>query len=124
MPAHSTTLLERLKRADREALADAYKAHGRMVYNVCLRVLKDSHAAEDATDGPGRAEAVRGAALFALLLELQGRDEAAITRILDDVIGDAHDTPASEFDTPIDVQRSLDAMRHRLDIALAGEAAS
>ena len=48
---------------------------------------------------------------------LQGRDEAAITRILDDVIGDAHDTPD-------DVQRNLDAMRHRLDIALAGEAAS
>ena len=78
-------------------------------------------AAESATDGSTRGDAVRGAALFALLLELQGRDEAAITRILDDVIGDA---AGADFDTPDDVQRSLDTMRHRLDIALAGETAS
>ncbi len=86
-----------------------------------VRATVSSGTAEDGTGGSGPAEAVRGAALFALLLELQGRDEAAITRILDDVIGDASD---SEFDTPDDVQRSLDSMRHRLDIALVGEAAS
>ena len=78
-------------------------------------------AVENATDGSKRGDAVRGAALFALLLELQGRAEAAITRILDNVIGDAAD---AQLETPEGVQRSLDAMRHRLDIALAGEAAS
>ena len=69
-------------------------------------------------DNAACCDAVRGAALFALLLELQGRDEAAITRILDEVIADA------DFDTPGDVQHGLDAMRHRLDLALAGERAS
>ena len=77
-----------------------------------------SGAAGNDTDGSTRGDAVRAAALFALLLELQGRDEAAITRILDEVIADG------DFDTPDDVQQSLDAMRHRLDLALAGEAAS
>ena len=78
----------------------------------------DGDDAEGAADGAARGDAVRAAALFALLLELQGRDEAAITRILDDVIGD------DRLDAPQNVQRSLDAMRHRLDLALAGGRAS
>ena len=89
-----------------------------------VRATVSGGAAGDAaktTGSAGRGDAVRGAALFALLLELQGRDEAVISRILDEVIGD---DPDAGFDTPDDVQRSLDAMRHRLDIALAGEGTS
>ena len=89
-----------------------------------VRATVSGGAAGDAAKTTGsavRGDAVRGAALFALLLELQGRDEAVISRILDEVIGD---DPDAGFDTPDDVQRSLDAMRHRLDIALAGEGTS
>jgi len=88
---------------------------------AAVRATVSSNAAGDAEHETGdstRGDAVRAAALFALLLELQGRDEAAITRILNEVIADG------DFDTPNDVQQSLDAMRHRLDLALAGEAVS
>ncbi len=90
---------------------------------AAVRATVSGSAADDAVNtaaDAGRCDAVRAAALFALLLELQCRDEAAITRILDEVIGDAD----ARLDTPDDVQRSLDAMRHRLDLALAGERAS
>jgi hypothetical protein len=77
--------------------------------------------AGDETLPSGRGDAVRAAALFALLLELQGRDEAAITRILDDAIGEAE---PPEIDTAIAARNWLDEIRHRFDLALAGEAAS
>ncbi len=87
------------------------------VVRATVSVAEGDEAGDAAAD-TAFCDAVRGAALFALLLELQGRDEAAITRILDEVIADA------DFDTPGDVQQGLDAMRHRLDLALAGERSS
>ncbi len=66
-----------------------------------------------------RGDAIRGAALFALLLELQGRGEAAITRVLDQVLPDAHDQP--ELDSPRGLRAWLDGLRHRVDLALARE---
>jgi hypothetical protein len=45
-----------------------------------------------------RGDAIRGAALFALLLELQGRGEAAITRVLDQVLPAAPEQP--DLDSP------------------------
>jgi hypothetical protein len=81
---------------------------------------KDQAPADEALPS-GRGDAVRAAALFALLLELQGRDEASITRILDEVVGEAE---PSEIDTDIAARNWLDDIRHRLDLALAGEAAS
>lgn len=63
-------------------------------------------------------DAVRAAALFALLLELQGRNEASITRILDRVIDDSHERAMSWI---ADVRIWLDDVRHRLDMALARE---
>jgi hypothetical protein len=66
------------------------------------------------------SQAVSSAALFAILLELQGRSEATITRIIDQVADD--DPP------PIDSARAarewLDTLRHRLDLALAPEGRS
>ncbi|MHC4274943.1 MAG: DUF2868 domain-containing protein, partial [Planctomycetota bacterium] len=56
-----------------------------------IRATKTATKAPDTADESipsGRGDAVRAAALFALLLELQGRDEAAITRILDATVGD------------------------------------
>ncbi len=69
----------------------------------------------------GRGDAVRAAALFALVLELQGRGEAAITRMLDRVIDD--DDESADFDTPEATRAWLDGIRHRLDLALRAEAA-
>ncbi len=73
--------------------------------------------ADDTTGGGGRGDAVRAAALLALLLELQGRDEAAISRILDTVLDEPAD---AELQTPRNIQRYLDGLRHRLDLALVG----
>jgi hypothetical protein len=66
-----------------------------------------------------RADAVRAAALLAMLLELQGRDEVTITRVLDGAIAD--DEPAD--DPADDPAPWLDELRHRFDVALAREAA-
>lgn len=46
-----------------------------------------------------RTDAVKAAALFALVLEAQGHGEAAITRLIDAAIG--HDEPVLETDTEI-----------------------
>lgn len=82
---------------------------------------KAAAPAEDPPALSGRGDAVRAAALFALLLELQGRDEAAITRILDQVICDDDDLDAA---TAEQVGAWLDGLRHHLDLALASEAGS
>ncbi len=68
----------------------------------------------------GRGDAVRAAALFALVLELQGRGEAAITRVLDRVIED--DDEAADVETPAAARAWLDGIRERLDLALRAEA--
>ena len=66
-------------------------------------------------------ESVQAATLFALLLELQGYDETAITRLLEQVLeGDG----SSEIDTGESVKRWLDDVRHRFDMALAKESSS
>lgn len=62
-------------------------------------------------------EAVSGAALFALVLELQGHDEVTITRIIDRV---AEDEPPP-ISGPDAARRWLTALRQRLDLALAAE---
>lgn len=64
-------------------------------------------------------QAVGAAALFAVLLELQGRDEAVITRLIDRVAGD--DVPV--MPDAAAARRWLDDLRHRLDLALAREGA-
>ena len=55
------------------------------------------------------------AALFAVLLELQGRDEATISRVLDRTFEGGGEVPAAQ------VRAFLDEIRHRLDLALAAE---
>jgi hypothetical protein len=70
-------------------------------------------AAVDLTD------AVSSAALFALLLELQGHDEITITRLIDRVAGDDD----SVLDNAEAVWQWLAALRQRLDLALAAEGA-
>jgi mRNA-degrading endonuclease toxin of MazEF toxin-antitoxin module len=75
---------------------------------------------EDAADRIAPAEALRSAALFALLLELQGREEAAITRILDRTLGEA-DVDDAGLTGPDDGAAWLDEVRHRFDLALTAE---
>jgi len=72
---------------------------------------------------PGVADAVRSATMFALLLELQGRDEATISRILDAALPDDGDEADDASLGDADQCRAwLAEVRHRLDLALAGEA--
>jgi hypothetical protein len=81
-----------------------------------------------APGGPGKAarpdepidltDAVNAAALFAIVLELQGRAETEITRIIDRVAGDEEPPPMHDLDS---VRAWLDALLRRLDLALQGE---
>ncbi|MCH8823481.1 MAG: DUF2868 domain-containing protein [Planctomycetes bacterium] len=63
-------------------------------------------------------ESVQAATLFALLLELQGRDETAITQVLEQVL-DCDESV--ECDNAQSTERWLDDVRHRFDLALAKE---
>ena len=65
-------------------------------------------------------DAVRAAALFAMLLELQGRDEAGITRVLDAATADLENDQA--LDSLQLVRAWLDQLRHQFDMAMAREA--
>jgi hypothetical protein len=62
--------------------------------------------------------AVNSAALFAILLELQGRDEVQITRIIDRVAGDNEPPVIKNVEA---ARQWLDTLRHRFDLALATE---
>ncbi|MCH8343375.1 MAG: DUF2868 domain-containing protein [Planctomycetes bacterium] len=87
-----------------------------------MKAFRPSGAAKSDDDSPPtehRGDAIRAATLFALLLELQGKDEAAITRILEQAV-DADDViDAGSADS---TRAWLDGIRHRLDVALAEEA--
>ena len=84
-----------------------------------VQAVRKEHGLDEATvTGEDYSEAVCAAALFAVLLEIQGRGEEAITRILDVVAND--DIP--EMSDPAAVSRWLDSVRHRFDLALVREA--
>ena len=70
------------------------------------------------TNSSERSDALRAAALLALLLELQGRDEVAITRILDRTLPEDDDL---NVDSTGAARHWLDDLRHRLDIAMMKE---
>jgi len=65
------------------------------------------------------AEAVRAATLHALVLELQGRGETVISRVLEGTLEESL-ADQSPSDAEL-VERWLTAIRHRYDIALAAE---
>lgn len=58
------------------------------------------------------SEAVNGAALFAILLELQGHDEIRITRIIDQVVGNTEPPPIHNAEA---AHEWLDTLRKRFD---------
>ncbi len=62
-------------------------------------------------------DAVNAAAMFAIVLELQGRDETEITRIIDRVTIEEEPPALRDLDS---VRAWLDALRGRLDLALQG----
>jgi hypothetical protein len=92
------------------------------VIAAAVRAAAPGRAAAQPAAAPAveRGDAIRGAALFALLLEFQGRGEAAITRVLDQVLPAAPEQP--DLDSPRALRAWLDGLRHRVDLALAREA--
>ena len=73
--------------------------------------VPDQAAAEHATKV---TDAVRAAALFAVLLELQGRDEASITKVLARVADDGK----AEIATPEAARKWLATLVQRFDAAV------
>jgi RNA polymerase sigma-70 factor, ECF subfamily len=123
------TTLERMARGDHEALAELYDRHGRLVYSLALRIIRDQGDAEDivqevfsqAWRQAGRYEARRGN-VIAWLLNLtrsraidrlrgrQSRPEAASESLL------AIDMP--DLALPVDEQLSLEGRASRVRAAM------
>ena len=123
------TTLERMARGDHEALAELYDRHGRLVFSLALRILRDQSDAEDivqevfsqAWRQAGRYEARRGN-VIAWLLNLtrsraidrlrgrQSRPEAASESLL------AIDIP--DLMLPVDEQLSLEGRASRVRAAM------
>jgi hypothetical protein len=75
---------------------------------------KDNASPPDSMD---YGDAVRAAALLSLLLELQGREETQITRLLELTVAEDE----GMLDSTDAARRWLDELRHRFDVALAKE---
>ncbi|MBK8906438.1 MAG: DUF2868 domain-containing protein [Rhodospirillales bacterium] len=72
----------------------------------------------DAGAGTAIGEAVSAAALFALVLELQGRDEAEISRVLDRVLVEENPPPMADAEA---AAAWLNTLAARFDAVVAGE---
>ncbi|MEZ5582814.1 MAG: hypothetical protein R3F37_08640 [Candidatus Competibacteraceae bacterium] len=82
-----------------------------------VRPAGQDGAAEPAATSADFGTAVRSAALFALLLELQGRDESTITQLLDQIIA----TEEPVLNDAEAVQRWLDELSQRFDRVVGTE---
>jgi hypothetical protein len=93
---------------------------GAAITGVVRTAMGDrSGEAETTEDIEGdSSRAIRAATLFAVLLELQGRDETEISRVLDRTLPDDDELIAS---STADVRHWLDDVRHRFDMALTAE---
>lgn len=78
----------------------------------------DTSAKDTSTD---LTEAVNGAALFATVLQLQGRDETAITRVIDRMAGEDDPPVIRDID---DARTWLDVLRDRFNRVLTDEPVS
>jgi hypothetical protein len=83
------------------------------------RDTRKADAAETSAARPDFAPAVDAAALFAMLLELQGRDETTISRVLDAAVG--RDEESHPLSDPAAVRARLDGLQARFDAALVTE---
>lgn len=83
---------------------------------IAAAAQPSSKKPDTATPEHDFGDAVRSAALFAMLLELQGRDETTITHVLDRVLDQQSEQPVPDAAA---ARAMLDHLRHRLDLALA-----
>ncbi len=86
-----------------------------------FRKPEDKQSSDKSAERIEITESVQAATLFALLLELQGRNETVISQVLEQVLDS--DEPA-ELDNVESVKRWLDDVKHRFDMALAKESSS
>lgn len=94
---------------------------GAAIASAASTFTKKATASESRTDkneGGAFDEAVRAAALNALLLELQGRSESAISRILERTLSESRDHESS-IDSADVASHWLSELKHRFDMALA-----
>jgi len=80
---------------------------------------KNGEGESGATDATDFDQAIRAATLLALLLEVQGHDEAAIGRVLDRALPAESDAIIGSVEA---VPSFLSEVRHRADLALQEEA--
>ena len=92
---------------------------GALISSVVKLPGQSTAAEESAGHEPRFTDAVRSAALFALLLELQGRGEASISSVLERAI--TRELAASVLHDAAEARAWLDQLRHSFDLALAAE---
>jgi len=101
------------------AALPAWAGLGAAITTLVRPVGKDS-TTETTTPTADFGTTVRSAALFALLLELQGRDESTITQLLDQIL----DQEEPELNDAEAVRQWLDELRQRFDRVVATEGLS
>ncbi|MEE4379573.1 MAG: DUF2868 domain-containing protein [Candidatus Competibacteraceae bacterium] len=101
------------------AALPAWAGLGAAITTVVRPIGKDS-TAEAMTPTADFGTAVQSAALFALLLELQGRDESTITQLLDQILA----TDEAVLSDAEAVRHWLDELHQRFDRVVAAEGLS
>jgi RNA polymerase sigma-70 factor (ECF subfamily) len=121
--------LERMARGDHEALAELYDRHGRLVFSLALRILRDQSDAEDIVQDvfaqawrqAARYEAGRGNAIAWLLNLTRSR---AIDRLRgrrarpDTAAADATSLDLPDLSQPVDQQLALSNQAARVRAAV------
>ena len=120
--------LERMARGDHEALAELYDRHGRLIYSLALRILRDQSDAEDivqevfsqAWRQAARYDASRGNPVAWLLNLTRSRaiDRLRRRRARPDAAADPATLDLADLSQPIDEQIALSHQAERIRAAV------
>ena len=93
---------------------------GAAVSNFLPGIKRDNSSEPNEVATTSFADAIRGAVLFAMVLDLQGMAEDSMSRVLDHALVEIETVELQ----PENLQIWLDSVRHQYDLALATEGAS